>query len=194
MIARLRGIVWEKTNGRVVVDVNGVGYDVVISLSTAAALGEPGAVAELYVSTQVREDSMTLFGFVRPEERTIFELLLGVSGVGPKTAIGALSAMTVGDIVTAVTTDDVVRLTRIPGIGKKTAERLLIELRDKIDGLRASPGLAPVGGGVRGDALAALLSLGYSAPHAERALQGLGDASGTVQDLIKAALQKLSGR
>lgn len=194
MISRLRGKLWEKEPSRVVVDAGGVGYELAVSTATAALLGEPGEPTELYVVTIAREDSLQLFGFARVEERALFQLLIGVSGIGPKTAVGALSALTPADLLAAVAEDDPVRLTRVPGIGKKTAERLVVELRDKVAGLKAyvgSAGAAPRG--ARGDALEALVALGYARPAAERVLGEVGAAAGgTVQDLIRIALQKLS--
>ncbi len=193
MIARLRGRIWEKGSGALVLDVNGVGYEVHVTSTTLATVGPEGQTADLNISTQVREDSITLYGFVRPEERMLFEMLIGVSGIGPTKAIGALSATTPSDLAVALAGGDLVRLSRLPGIGKKTAERLVVELRDKIDALRATLGAtAGVPGGARGDALAALLTLGYTRQQAEAALDGVGD--GNVQDLIKTALQRLSTR
>lgn len=192
MIRRLRGRIWEKQAGFIVLDVGGVGYELQVAPSTAAAVGEVGSEADLHVWTHLREEGIQLFGFAQPHERMVFELLLGVSGIGPKMALAVLSGMTPADLVAAVSEGDVVRLTRAPGIGKKTAERLVVELRDKIDPLRAVVG-APVSS-ARADALAALIALGYPRPVAERALQSVGPEAATVQDLIKAALLKLSDR
>ncbi len=197
MIARLRGTIWEKSTDRLVVDAGGVGYEVHVSLGTAAAVGEEGEPVELYTWHHVREDAHQLFGFSRPDERTLFLLLIGVSGIGPKTALTALSTLTPSDFVSAVASNDVVRLTRLPGVGKKTAERILVELRDKIDRLQVMAGPAAVsssGGSVRSDTLAALLALGYGRPMADRALQNMSFDGLTVQEAIKVALQKLSGK
>jgi Holliday junction DNA helicase RuvA len=192
MISRLRGTIWEKDAGRLVVDAGGVGYELTVSLATAAHVGEVGEPVELYVSTQLREDSLQLYGFARLEERVLFLLLISVSGIGPQKAVGALSALTPGDLLTAVAEDDPVRLTRVPGIGKKTAERLIVELRDKLEALRPHAGAAAPGTGARGPALEALVSLGYARPAAERALQDAPKTLVAVQDLIKHALQRLS--
>ena len=196
MIARLAGQVWEKDGTRVVLRTGGgVGYELLVSTVTAGLLGEEGDQADLLVSTQVREDSIQLYGFATPEERALFLLLIGVSGIGPKTALAALSATTPADLVSAVASGDVVRLTRLPGVGKKTAERLVVELRDKIERLRSMVGAAQEGGaGIRSDALAALIALGYPRITAERALQNVGADATTVQEVIKTALQILSKR
>jgi Holliday junction DNA helicase RuvA len=174
----------------VVVDAGGVGYEVLISTTTAALLGEEGDLADLFVSTQVREDSFQLFGFARFEEKMLFGLLISVSGIGPKTALTALSALTASDFFSAVSTNDLARLTRVPGIGKKTAERLVVELKDKVESLRPVAGALTTPGGIRSNALEALVALGYNRQVAERALS---DVSGdSVQDLIRNALQRLS--
>lgn len=190
MIARLRGKIWEKAHNLVVVDAGGVGYEVLISTTTSALLGEEGEAVDVFVSTQVREDSMQLFGFARLEEKMLFLLLISVSGIGPKTALTALSALTAADFWAAVTTNDLARLTRVPGIGKKTAERLVVELRDKVETLRPVAGGIASPGGVRFNALEALVALGYNRQQAERALSDV--AGDSVQDLIRNALQRLS--
>lgn len=192
MIRRLRGRIWEKQSAYIVLDVSGVGYELQVAPSTVMGMGEVGSEADLHVWTHLREEGIQLFGFANAHERMVFELLLGVSGVGPKTALALLSGMTPADLITAVSEGDVARLTRAPGIGKKTAERLVVELRDKIDHLRSVVG-APVSS-ARADALAALIALGYPRPMAERALQMVGPEAATVQELIKAALLKLSDR
>lgn len=192
MIARLRGVIWEKEPGRLVLDAGGVGYSLAISTVTAAQLGEPGERTEVYVTTILREDSLQLYGFARPEERALFELLIGVSGIGPKTAVGALSALTPADLLAAVAEDEPARLVRVPGIGKKTAERLIVELRDKVAGLKAYVGAAAAPSTPRQDALEALVALGYARAAAERALADIGSAETTIQDVLRVALQKLS--
>src|SRR5262245_22121847 len=133
MIASLRGALLEKHPNQVIVDVHGVGYDVAIPVSTYSALPESGKEVTLRVHTHVREDAIALFGFVSSEEKVLFEKLIGVSGIGPKLAITVLSGLAAADLTTAIRSGDVQRLTRIPGIGKKTAERMVLELRDKVD-------------------------------------------------------------
>lgn len=194
MISRLRGIIWEKEPDRTVLDVNGVGYEVLIATSTAAAMGEVGDQAELFISTQVREDSLQLFGFMSAEERQLFFLLIGVNGIGPKTALAGLSAVSPAEFIAAVAAHDVARLTRLPGVGKKTAERILIDLQDKLDPLRAALGpLAVGGGGMRADVIAALVGMGYSRDVADRAVAEAAASATTVEGILKAALQRLGG-
>jgi Holliday junction DNA helicase RuvA len=132
MIAHLRGTLLEKHPNQAVVEAAGVGYDVTISVSTFSALPEPGGEVRLRVHTHVREDAIQLFGFLSAAERSLFEKLITVSGIGPKLAITALSGLAVDDLVRAIGSGDVQKLVRIPGIGKKTAERIVLELRDKV--------------------------------------------------------------
>ena len=132
MIARLSGTVLEKHPNRVVVDVAGVGYDVQVPLSTFYGLGEPGAGITLRVHTHVREDAISLYGFASPLEQDLFERLIAISGIGPKLALAVLSGIDPGELVRAIRTQDVARLTRIPGVGKKTAERISFELKDRL--------------------------------------------------------------
>jgi len=178
VIARLRGTLQERTPERVVVDVQGVGYDLRVPLSTYGSLPAVGEEVRLLVHTHVREDAISLFGFQTPRERTLFEKLIGVSGVGPRLAIALLSGIAPEELVEAIRGGSVAVLCRVPGVGRKTAERLVVDLRDKLDG-PGEPALggkgafpaAPEGeGAVLSDVLSALINLGYPARDAEKAL------------------------
>jgi len=175
MIAFLRGRLAEKQPNRIIVDVAGVGYDVAVPLSTYYKLGEPGSDITLRVHTHVREDILALYGFSTVLEQQIFERLIGVSGIGPKLALAVLSGIDVADLVRAVQLGDVARLTAIPGIGKKTAERIGLELKDKLPKTMAGDMAVEIdagvpGGELRRDLLSALLNLGYHRPFAEKAV------------------------
>jgi Holliday junction DNA helicase RuvA len=176
MIASLRGALLEKHPNQVIVDVHGVGYDVAIPVSTYSALPESGKEVTLRVHTHVREDAIALFGFVSNEEKVLFEKLIAVSGIGPKLAITVLSGLATADLTNAIRSGDVQRLTRIPGIGKKTAERMVLELRDKVDLVAGS--VAPVAAeksvpftDIESDVLSALTNLGCQRPAAETAIR-----------------------
>lgn len=195
MITRITGTLVEKHPTEVVVDVQGVGYQVLIPTSTYEALPERGGRAALLTHLHVREDAMILFGFATPDERSVFQMMLAVSGVGPKLALAALSAMRPAEIREHVTAGDVGFLTRIPGVGRKTAERLVVELRDrfgKLDLHDASAGSGEAAG-VRSDALAALEALGYSRPAADKALRAVEKRhpdERSVETLIRLALRE----
>ncbi len=197
MIAHLRGRLLRKDTQEVVVDVGGVGYRVTIPLSTFYRLGGDGDEVSLLTYTHVREDALALFGFLTGREQALFERLIAVSGVGPKLAINILSGIEAPELVDALRTSDVPRLTRIPGVGKKTAERLVLELKDKMQGLDA-PSEAPSAprGGPKDDLLSALVHLGYSRPEAERAAERAlrEDGGGRFEDLLRRSLRLLSGR
>jgi Holliday junction DNA helicase RuvA len=174
MIALLRGVLLEKTPNRVIVDVTGVGYDVQVPLSTFYALGEPGADVTLRVHTHVREDAIALYGFITALEHDLFERLIAVNGIGPKLALAVLSGIEPLELIKAVRQQDVVRLTTIPGIGKKTAERIGLELKDRLpaavqpaDQFQAA---ASPQDQLGSDLLSALLNLGYQRPAAEKAI------------------------
>lgn len=203
MIGQLTGKILTCSPGHVLLDVTGVGYDVHIPLSTFYALsaGE-GSVVSLHVHTHVREDALQLYGFASRDERSVFALLIGISGVGPKMALAILSGIGVEELRESVRHQDRCRLQKIPGVGKKTAERLLLELRDK---LGAESGRAasdrPTGGdgddepaGLRTDAISALVNLGYSRDVASRAVEraaaGRGPAT-TLESVLRAALASL---
>jgi Holliday junction DNA helicase RuvA len=169
VIAHLRGKLIAKHPNQAIVEAAGVGYDVAISIPTFSDLPSLGAEVELHVHTHVREDAIALFGFLRAEEKQLFEKLISVSGIGPKLAVTILSGMPAAEMVGAIRGNDVARLTRIPGIGKKTAERMILELRDKLDAFGAEPA-RPVSSLVEEDVISALMNLGYQRPAAERAL------------------------
>lgn len=176
MIAHLSGRVLIRNPNRAVIECGGVGYEVLVSVATYHALPAAGAQAAVHVYTHVREDAIVLFGFAEPEEKRAFERLIGVSGVGPKLALTLLSGIALERFVSAVRSGDVALLTRIPGIGKKTAERIVLELKEKLDDFAAAPGeekaaASGVSFGAAGDdALSALVNLGYPRPAAEKAV------------------------
>jgi Holliday junction DNA helicase RuvA len=197
LIGHLHGQILRKSPQEVVVDVAGVGYRVLIPVSTFYRLGEEGQPVSLRVHTHVREDALALYGFLSGPEQALFERLIDVAGVGPRLAINILSGIEAPDLVSALREGDVARLTRIPGVGKKTAERLVVELRDKMPALVAPQGTAaPSGHGMKGDLLSALSNLGYSRAEAERGVDRAlrEDADGRFEDLLRRALQILSGR
>ncbi|HLJ23347.1 MAG TPA: Holliday junction branch migration protein RuvA [Candidatus Acidoferrales bacterium] len=197
MIAQLRGTLGDKRPNQVLVDVGGVGYLVHIPLSTFYALGELHSNVTLLIHTQVREDAISLYGFLSAREKHLFELLISASGVGPVLALKILSGMSVDDLVPAVRSGDLARLTRIPGVGRKTAERMIVELRDKLEAMEEVPEDArkPVTTtGTAGDVVSALLNLGYDQHGAEQAVERAGKsaAGATFEDLLRGALQQLT--
>jgi Holliday junction DNA helicase RuvA len=199
MIGSLRGRLAEKQPNRIIVDVGGVGYDVAVPLSTYYKLGEPGSDVMLRVHTHVREDILALYGFSTPLELQIFERLIGISGIGPKLALAVLSGIDVTDLVRAVQAGDVDRLTAIPGIGKKTAERIGLELKDKlpkgiIDEAAGGAEAGAAGGRLRQDLLSALLNLGYHRPLAEKAVEAALSRveSPAFETVLKQALRELA--
>jgi holliday junction DNA helicase RuvA len=171
MIAHLRGKLISKQPGQAVVEAAGVGYDVAISVPTFTALPSLGAEASLHIHTQVGEDQIALFGFLELEEKRLFERLITVSGVGPKLAIKMLSGLSSDRTVQAIRGQDHAQLTRIPGVGKKLAERLVVELKDKLDDFAVAPVQSAVGGPAAEDVLSALVNLGYQRPAAEKAIE-----------------------
>src|SRR5262245_9137612 len=187
MIARLRGKLIEKEPARVVVDVNGVGYEVSIPLTTFTVMPDAGAEVSVDIYTHVREDVIALYGFSSRQERRVFERLISISGIGPRLAVTILSGGSVDGLVGAIRRGDLARLTSIPGVGKKTAERIVVELRDKLQDLTAEP-VKPV---VETDVLSALENLGYSRPSAEAAVRRAvnGDQEAGFEVLFKRALQ-----
>lgn len=198
MIAHLRGRISEKHPNRVVVDVNGVGYDVFVPLSTFYGLGEPGGSVALRIHTHVREDALALYGFATPLEQDLFERLIGVSGIGPKLALAVLSGIEPADLMRAIERGDVARLTSIPGVGKKTSERIVLELKDRLPTARtiaAADGNVPAeSASVRDDVLSALLNLGYHRPLAEKAVaSALTSAPDEgFERILKQALRELA--
>ena len=193
MIARLSGTVLEKHPMRVVVDVGGVGYDVHVPLSSFSAIGEPGTTLALRVHTHVREDALMLYGFTSQTELTVFEKLISISGIGPRLALAVLSGLPPNELVAAITRADVGQLTRIPGIGKKTAERIVLELKDKLGATApGEPAVAAVG--PREDLLSALVNLGYHRPTAEKAVDEVLKSAPDQQfeAALRATLKRLS--
>ena len=176
MIAQLRGTLGDKRPNQVLVDVGGVGYLVHIPLSTFYALGDLHSNVTLLIHTQVREDAISLYGFLSSREKHLFELLISASGVGPVLALKILSGMSVDDLVPAVRSGDLARLTRIPGVGRKTAERMVVELRDKLAAMEIpEDARQPVATtGTAGDVVSALLNLGYEQRAAEQAVERAG--------------------
>jgi Holliday junction DNA helicase RuvA len=175
MIAHLRGLVLAKSSNRAILECAGVGYEVAISVATYAALPPEGREARLHIYTRVAEDTLALYGFAEPQEKTLFEKLLTISGIGPKLAITVLSGIDAARLVEAIRSGDHAALVKIPGIGKKTAERVVLELKDKLDDLAANPSPAsPAASGASAhseDVLSALINLGYPRPIAQKALE-----------------------
>jgi len=190
VIAHLRGKLAQKDPARVVVDVNGVGYEVFIPLTTFTALPAAGAEVSFDVHTHVREDVIALYGFSTRRERSIFEKLMTISGIGPKLAVTILSGGSVEDLVAAIKRGDLPRLTAIPGVGKKTAERIVLELRDKLQDF-AEAQAKPA---VESDVLSALENLGYNRALAEGALRRAvdGESAAEFDVLFKRSLQILT--
>ncbi|HVU44727.1 MAG TPA: Holliday junction branch migration protein RuvA [Terracidiphilus sp.] len=171
MIAHLRCKLIHKEPGQAIVEAAGVGYDVVISVPTFTALPSLGAETALHIHTQVSEDQIALFGFLDREEKRLFERLITVSGVGPKLAIKILSGLSNERTVQAIRSQDHAQLVRIPGVGKKLAERLVVELKDKLDDFAVAPVQTAVQGPAVDDVLSALINLGYQRPAAEKAIE-----------------------
>ena len=197
MIALLRGTLIEKQPNRLIVDVRGVGYEVQVPLSTFYQMPEAGSEVLLRIHTHVREDTLALFGFITTLEQQIFERLIAIGGVGPKLALAVLSGIEAGDLLRAIQLGDAARLTTIPGIGKKTAERITLELRDRLAKFAApSPdaGGPAAKGDMRGDLLSALVNLGYHRPLAERAVDAALKAGGdeSFESRLKLALRDLA--
>ena len=197
MIGQLRGRLAEKRPNQVLVDVGGVGYLVLVPLSTYAALGELHTEVTLLIHTHVREDALALYGFVSSREKHFFEMLLSASGVGPSLALKILSGMTVEELVPAIRTSDLARLTKIPGVGRKTAERMVVELKDKLDAVVVEaerPAAAASAAGIEADVISALVNLGYDGRAAESAVkEAQGElGGGNFEKLLRAALQALS--
>jgi len=180
MIARLSGTLVEKQPGRVVVEVSGVGYEVFVPLSTYRGLDDVGARVALFVHTHVREDALALYGFLSRREKDLFVRLLGVGGVGPRLAVALISGLGAEDLIAAVRGHDAARLASVPGVGRKTAERLLLEVGERLDGLEpaADPAAGPAPAAVRRDLVSALLNLGYNARVAAQAADRALDDSG----------------
>jgi Holliday junction DNA helicase RuvA len=194
MIAHLRGKLLAKHPNQAIVETAGVGYDVTISIPTFSGLPGVGGEVALHIHTHVREDALALYGFLRPSEKNLFEKLLTVSGIGPKLAITILSGMAAEEMTAAIRGNDVARLTRIPGIGRKTAERMVLELRDKLpkegDAEIATPVTASP---VEDDVLSALVNLGYQRPVAEKALAAVAkNGRASFEAMFRDALSAIS--
>jgi len=194
MIAHLRGRILTKRPNQAVVDVNGVGYEVTISIPTFSELPAAGGEVSLHIHTHVREDALALYGFLRAQEKELFERLISVSGIGPKLAITVLSGMQAEKMVAAIRGNDIAALTKIPGIGKKTAERMVLELRDKLDSFGVAAAVVSRHSPVEEDVLSALTNLGYQRAAAERALTAAGNGGGarSFDQLFREALGALS--
>lgn len=190
MIGSLTGVLTEKAPPRILIDVHGVGYDVEVPMSTFYALPATGTSLRLLIHQVVREDALLLYGFATEPERVLFRHLLKVSGVGPRIALAILSGISLDAFAQLLQSDDVAALTRIPGVGRKTAERLLVELRDRV---KPADGTAVVAAGTAAgaptEALQALLALGYKDAEAARLVQLAGDGTQTTEEIIRRALQ-----
>jgi Holliday junction DNA helicase RuvA len=201
MIARLSGILIEKSITQCIVDVRGVGYRIVVPLTTFYELPEIGQPVVIHIHTHVREDAINLYGFHAQEERAVFQLMISVSGIGPKLAINILSGIAAGELIQAVTKDDLKRLTSIPGVGKKTAERMILEMKDKAARFgreTVQPGTVVVktGDQVKDDALSALVNLGYKGSAVKEVIDRIMREAKDIPSLdrlLKQALQTLAG-
>jgi Holliday junction DNA helicase RuvA len=191
MIAHLRGRLLSKDPNRAVVEAAGVGYELAISVPTYSELPNTGSEVALHVHTHVREDAIALFGFLRTDEKRLFERLIAVSGIGPKLAITILSGMSAEFLVAAIRGNELAALTKVPGIGKKTAERMVLELRDKLDAFTAAPAKR-ASSAVEDDVLSALVNLGYQENAAEKAIAAAAASERSSFDtLFKAAMAQL---
>ncbi len=193
MIAHLRGRLISKHPNQAIVEAAGVGYDVTITIPTFSDLPAMGSEVALHIHTHVREDALALYGFLRVEEKQLFEKLITVSGIGPKLAVTVLSGIATADMVGAIRTNDYARLTKIPGVGKKTAERMCVELRDKLEGFGEPPTPKSVSP-IEEDVISALTNLGYQRVLAERAVERAVASAGrdNFDAMFRAALGGLS--
>jgi Holliday junction DNA helicase RuvA len=193
MIALLRGTLVEKHPNQVILDVGGVGYDVIVPISTFSKLSETGSETRLRIHTHVREDAFLLYGFLTADEKNMFEKLIAVSGIGPGLAIKVLSGIDASDLLTSIRRGEVEKLVRIPGVGKKTAERMILELRDKLPALVGEEGAPPPPtlSALDEDVLSALLNLGCARPAAEAAVRKAraGGAPDAFEPLFRKALE-----
>ena len=197
MIGQLRGRLTDKRPNQILVDVGGVGYLVQVPLSTYAALGELHAEVTLLIHTHVREDAFSLYGFLSSREKHFFEMLLSASGVGPSLALKILSGMSVEELIPAIRNSDLGRLTKIPGVGRKTAERIVVELKDKLDAVTVEAAERPAASspaGIEADVVSALVNLGYDARAAESAVAEAKREAGAknFEQLLRTSLQVLS--
>lgn len=190
MIGALRGTLRRKDTTGLIVDVGGVGYKVIVPLSTFYELPAAGAEVDLRIHMHVRDVAIELYGFASATEQALFEALIGISGIGPKLAVTVLSGMEIDILIRAIANTDIARLTAIPGVGKKTAERMALELKEKVVKIMPTELTGPAG--VREDVLSALLNLGYKRPHAEAALAQLGDDVSEFEELLRRSLRALA--
>ena len=195
MIGQLRGTLGDKRPNQVLVEVGGVGYQVQIPLSTFAGLGALHGEVTLLIHTHLREDQIALYGFLTAREKQCFEMLISASGVGPSLALKILSGMSLDELVPAIRRGDVMQLKRIPGVGQKTAERIVVELRDKLAAVDvAETGKPPARSQVEADVASALVNLGYEARMVEKTIQQVrGNGDFGFDSLLRAVLQKLGG-
>ncbi len=199
MYAHIRGILSEKLSDSVVIDASGVGYELSVSANTLASCPQTGEEVKLYAYLSVREDAMELFGFWTREEKKMFLRLIGVSGIGPKTALGVLSALSVKDLSIALVTGDAQALSRAPGIGKKTAQRLVLELKDKVEneeltGAGTSAPLKNIVGSGESEAIEALMALGYPASESAKAVSAVSGQATRTDEILRLALKNMAGR
>lgn len=192
MYAHINGVVAEKSADTLVIDCGGVGYELICSRATLSQAPGVGERMKCFTILSVREDAMELFGFATREEKRLYEKLRAVSGIGPRTALNILSSMSVRELSVAIVTGDITALSRAPGVGKKTAQRLVLELKEKIDnsaleGVAVAP--AQLEKGPVAEAVEALMALGYSAQDAQRAIASVSDSAGTVDKLVLLALR-----
>lgn len=204
MISFLHGILDSRTEQTAILEVNGVGFEVYMSERDLSSLPKPGSRVKIYTYMNVREDAMQLFGFLGRGDRKMFQMLIGVSGIGPKGGLNILSVLTTDDLCYAVMGSDINALSKAPGIGKKTAERLIIELKDKLDfknflergipdGTMTGEPVSSTDDSVQSEAIQALISLGYGSTEAVKAVKNVsGNAENTVEDILKSALKELS--
>ena len=198
MIAFLRGRVFDKQPNLLIVDVQGVGYEVHVPLSTYYDIGDPGTDVALRIYTHVREEALHLYGFLTTIEQQLFERLIAISGIGPRLAVAVLSGIETRDLISAVQRGDIARLTGIPGVGRRTAERIVLELKDRLAQMDVAAGAGePVppapGERLRDDVLSALQNLGYHRPLAEKAVDSMlsSTSSPSFEQALKAALREL---
>jgi Holliday junction DNA helicase RuvA len=198
VIAHLRGRLLEKGPNRIVIDAHGVGYDVAVPLSTFYGLGDTGAEVALRIHTHVREDALLLYGFATRLEQDLFERLISVSGIGPKVALAVLSGIEPLELIRAIEQSDLARLTSIPGVGRKTSERIVVELKDRLPRVPVaevgSPGATRPSSGLRDDLLSALTNLGYHRPLAEKAVDAAvkNVPGGDFEASLRQALRELA--
>lgn len=199
MYAHIRGTLTEKNTDSVVIDASGVGYELSVSANTLAFCPQAGEEVKLFAYLSVREDAIELFGFASREEKKMFLRLIGVSGIGPKTALGVLSALSVKDLSIALVTGDAQALSRAPGIGKKTAQRLVLELKDKVENedLTGPSGTAPIkniADAGEAEAIEALMALGYPASEAAKAVSSVSGQATRTDEILRLALKNMAGR